>query len=143
MLTRSRNELLIFVAVPLVAFVVVRGYIYMGLRAERAAPVGFRITSDTVAGAHCPELTSWVVSPLRTSVGGWIDVAVTARDVDPGRAMIFSWEPAPNYDSAHAQKSRFQCRDAGKQEVRLTVSDNGQPVPCATHLSVPVECVAR
>jgi hypothetical protein len=142
MLTHSRNALLLFVAVPLVAFAVVRGY--MGLRAERAAPVvGFRITSDTVAGAHCPELTSWVVSPLRTSVGGWIDVAVAARDVDPGRVMTFSWEPAQNFDPAHAQKSRFRCQDAGKQEVRCTVSDNRRPVPCATRLSVPVECVAR
>jgi hypothetical protein len=145
MLTRTRNELLIAAGFGLLISGV--GVFYFRMRFERAQrPVlvpHVTVLSDTVPGDRCPILTSWVASPLQTSVGSSIDVGAAARDDDAGEALRFRWEPAARFEDPHAASTRFRCGEPGVQTLKLHVSDDHRPDRCATHLTMGVVCVAR
>jgi hypothetical protein len=124
------------------------GATYFRMRVRRAASANalrphdrVAIKSDVVQGDRCPNLTSWVVSPLQTSVGGWIDVGVSAADEDPGEIVSYAWEPASRFVEPRRSATRFQCGAAGRQALRLRVSDNHQPVSCSTWFTMFVDCV--
>jgi hypothetical protein len=146
MLTRTRNELLIAAGFGLLILAV--GVFYFRSRVERTElgdgdslpPV--TVHSDVVAGDRCPVLTSWVASPLQTSVGSWIDVGAAAQD-DDGERLGFAWQPAARFQDSHAATTRYRCDEAGMQTLTLHVSDDHRPLRCATHLTMRVVCVAR
>jgi hypothetical protein len=145
MLTRTRNELLIAAGFGLLTLLV--GVFYFRTRIERAErPVSVpavTVLSDSVPGDRCPALTSWVASPLQTSVGSSIDVGASARDEDAGEKLRFSWEPAAGFEDPHAAATRFRCSEPGVHTLTLNVSDDHHPHPCATRLTLGVACVAR
>jgi hypothetical protein len=147
MLARTRNELL---TVGLLALLVgAMGVPYFRMRAERdlaahaRATGGVDIKTDVVDGDHCPVLTSWVVSPLQTSVGGWIDVGAAATDPDSDELVSYAWEPAGNFANPNLAATRYRCAVAGTQSLTLTVSDDHPPKPCRARLSMLVDCISK
>jgi hypothetical protein len=99
------------------------------------------IKSDVVPGDSCPTLSSWVVSPLQTSVGGWIDVTAAATDADLGDVVTYSWAPSERFEAPGQARTRYRCALPGKQALLLRVSDNRAPLACSTWLRIVVDCM--
>jgi hypothetical protein len=144
MLTRTRNELLVGGALTLVIGALgfhLRGRLDDAPHDAGAAPG--TVTTEAVDGDRCPTLTSWVASPLQTSVGSWIDVGAAAVDDDPGEIIAYAWAPAADFAAPRAPKTRYRCPSPGRHLLTLSVSDDHRPRPCTTAISIAVECVAR
>jgi hypothetical protein len=145
MLTRTRNEVLVAGVVALLIGTVGTGYLRMRAgRAREASPTGgVRLRSQVVSGDRCPMLTSWFASPLRTSVGAWIDVGASATDADLGESVGYAWEPAGNFAPPNAAATRYRCAEAGRRTLTLEIFDDHRPRSCTTRLDLEVDCVAR
>jgi hypothetical protein len=139
MLTRTRNELLIAGAFALA--VIATGVVTFRAHTVAADPVGV-VTSDDVLGDHCPTLTSWVASPLQTSVGAWIDVAAAAVDVDLGEHLTFAWTPAASFAAPSAPSTRYHCTASGSHLLTVTAADDHRPTRCTTRVTLAVTCIA-
>jgi hypothetical protein len=145
MLRRTRNELLIAGAFALI--VGATGFVYFQDRAgggpkDTADPSGV-VTSETVAGDACPTLTSWVASPLQTSVGAWIDVGASAFDADAGDSVGYAWAPAGDFAAPKSPRTRYRCAEPGRHVLTVSASDNHRPKSCTTKVSIAVTCVGR
>jgi hypothetical protein len=147
MLTRTRNELLLVATLTLV--VGGGGAIYF--RTRPSAPPASKaddgrregvVSSEKVLGDSCPMLTSWVASPLRTSVGAWIDVAAAAVDADAGEHVALAWVPSLHFANPAAATTRFRCPEAGRQWISVRVTDDHKPLTCSSWVSLAVDCVA-
>jgi hypothetical protein len=119
----------------------------LGLMSGCGEPSPVRLTVQVVL-AHCPLVTSWVVSPLQASApGGAIDVSVTAHGmvVDGGsRPLEFMWSAtAGTFSDAAAPTSVYKCATAGPQILTVSVTDKDRAVPCADVLEIPVKCVDK
>jgi hypothetical protein len=100
------------------------------------------VNGTFINGNNCPGLTSWVASPLVTSVGGTIDLAVTATDADTADVLTYSWTGSNGGTfSAQAATSVFTCGAAGAQTLTVVVNDNHQPTPCTATMTFPVTCI--
>lgn len=147
MATPSRSEVLLVGALALL--IGGTSYAYLTMRVARssaeappAPPTRYAPRTGAVPGDECPVLTSWAASPLQTSVGGWIDVSAAATDPDPGESVHFSWLPVDDFEAPTAATTRFRCKAAGLHVITVQVSDDHQPKPCKSNVSIAVTCVA-
>jgi hypothetical protein len=94
-------------------------------------------------GDNCPQVSSWTVSPLETSVGGAIDVTADAIDADPGETatLVYAWAPADRFATATGTTNTYRCLAPGPDTITLTVTDAHKPVPCTETLQFAVTCV--
>jgi hypothetical protein len=100
------------------------------------------VNGTIIEGDNCPLLTSWVASPLQTSVGGAIDVAATAVDADVRDMLTYSWSaPTGTFANPMAATTQFICGAGGPVTLTVVVSDNHSPTPCTTSMTFPVTCV--
>jgi hypothetical protein len=97
-------------------------------------------TFTVVSGNVCPLLTSWVASPLQTSVGATISVGGTATDSDAGETLTYSWADGATVFATTAT-ANYTCGAAGAHTLTFSVSDSHSP-PCSTSTSIVVNCVA-
>jgi hypothetical protein len=111
-------------------------------RPPRPTPATTAVHSQRVEGDKCPVLSSWVASPLQTSSPrGIISVAAAAMDAD-GDRLNFAWTAtAGTFADPLALQTLYTCTTAGEQTLTLTVSDDHNPGPCSTWLTIPVTCV--
>jgi hypothetical protein len=110
---------------------------------EHAAESGeVDVALNIVAGDDCPSITSAVAAPAQTSVGGTIGVSATASDPARGDVVTFSWSPAGHFANPSSAATVYSCAPAGKQTLTLTVADSHQPTPCATRVTLVVDCVS-
>jgi hypothetical protein len=108
---------------------------------EPAAQGGHVEIGVTIAAAdHCPSITSAVAAPIRTSVGGAVDVRATATDPDPGEILSYAWAEAADFASPDASATVYHCPRSGPQTLIVTVTDNHQPTPCAATAALAVTC---
>jgi hypothetical protein len=121
-------------------------YVRVSARAAKVGPATelptATVKSDVVPGDNCPTLTSWVVSPIQTSVGAWIDVRAAATDDDPGEAVTYSWAPAEKFEAPGQATTRYRCAFPGKQAILLKVTDDHSPMTCSTWFRIVVDCKA-
>ncbi len=100
------------------------------------------VNSTVVEGNACPYLTSYVASPLQTSVGATIDVAAAAADLStPPDTLSFAWTPAANFTAPTAGTTQYHCTAAGTHTITVTVSDNHGSTPCTAHVDIDVVCI--
>ncbi|MFL5306756.1 MAG: hypothetical protein ACJ8F1_16185 [Polyangia bacterium] len=101
------------------------------------------VNSTIVEGNACPYLTSWVASPLQTSVGGTIDVGAAAADLStPADTLTYAWTPAANFTAPTTGTTQYHCTAAGVHTITLTVADNHGTSPCTAAINIDVTCVA-
>jgi hypothetical protein len=101
------------------------------------------VTATVVAGDNCPVITSWEVSPLRTtSEFGHIDLSATASDADPGDTVTYQWTATQGtFVNPTAQRTQYSCGPPGRVDLSLIVSDGHLPKPCTAATSFSVFCV--
>jgi hypothetical protein len=101
------------------------------------------IVTTLVEAATCPVLTAWAVSPLRTSVGGTIDVTASAIiPAFPSHALRYDWSPGPQFSPAGSATAKYTCPAAGIATLVLVVSDPAQGQDaCTTTISFQAQCV--
>jgi hypothetical protein len=88
----------------------------------------------------CADLLKVVVSPLQTSVGNDIDLAAAGDDYE-GDDFEFLWEATGgSIDDPSAAETVYTCEEAGNQEVRVIVSDDGFDY-CLCDWTVAIRCV--
>jgi hypothetical protein len=101
------------------------------------------VNGTVVVGDNCPLLTSWVASPLVSSTSGQIDVSATATDADAADVLTYSWTATGgSFVMPASATTKYNCTAPGPQTLTITVSDNHQPSPCTTFITMPVTCVA-
>ncbi len=99
-----------------------------------------------VNGIWCPILSSYSVSPLAVAVGGQVDVAAAATDLDTSdnATPTFAWSAsAGSFVSATAATTKYNCSSAGMQTVTIKVSATSPTVNvtgCDSHDSTVVMC---
>ena len=97
------------------------------------------VTATLVEGDNCPSITSAVVGPDETSVGGQAMVDATAFDADVSETVSFAWAPAANFASPTAAKTTYTCLASGTQTFTLTVADSHVP-SCTTTATMTIKC---
>ena len=114
---------------------------------DEPVPVPGKVSVDEVVVRtqdRCPEITAWDASPLETSVFSFIDVTVTATDPDvgvvPGETLSFWWSGGL-FATPDASTTRYRCQTGGAHLLKVTVSDNHVPGPCAASVTLPVRCL--
>jgi hypothetical protein len=98
------------------------------------------VTATLVEGDNCPSITSAVVGPAETSVGGSAMVIATASDPDASETLTYAWAPAANFTTPGSSGSSYKCLAAGVQSFTLTVSDSHAPTPCQTVATLTIKC---
>jgi hypothetical protein len=110
------------------------------------------INGSVVAGDNCPVVTSWEVSPLQTSAGKNIDVAVAATDADlPLQTLSYSWTAdSGSFVNATSPMTQYICgaptlsstgmRLNPPHTLTFTVSDS-YSTPCSAGVLFSVDCV--
>jgi len=86
---------------------------------------------------NCPFVTSQVVAPQASSVGGKISVSATASDLDATDVLTFAWTGG-TFDAASTAATKFTCTSGGVKTLTVSISDS----KCTTTASVDVNCVA-
>jgi len=100
-----------------------------------------------VNGVWCPELVSYAVSPLAVAVGGVIDVAATAADIDStdDATPTFRWTAtAGTFANATSATTQYTCATAGLQTLTVTVGATSPTVDvagCGESQTITVNCV--
>jgi hypothetical protein len=111
-----------------------------GVGGTPTQPNGSVIINGTfIDGNFCPLLTSWVASPLQTSVGGTINVGGTATDQNVGETVSYSWADGATVFATTAT-ANYVCASAGAHTLTLSVVDSHAP-SCTTSISIAVTCV--
>jgi hypothetical protein len=88
----------------------------------------------------CADLVKVVVAPLQTSVGNDIDLSALGFDYEDDE-LEYLWEGSGGtVDDPGAADTFFRCEELGKQEVRVTVSDDGFE-DCNCDWTVAVTCL--
>jgi hypothetical protein len=87
---------------------------------------------------NCPVLTSYVVAPLTTEVGGAIKVNATASDLDAGSTLTYAWSTngGGSFDTPAQAAATFTCTPRGSQTLKVAVSDG----KCTTDAEIAVNC---
>jgi hypothetical protein len=99
-------------------------------------PDGNAVVNATVG--ECPQISYLAAAPIKTSVGGTIELAAAALDAD-GTTPSFSWTTTAGTFSAPAlPESSFTCTVPGDATITLTVGSGS----CTDHASVTVTCIA-
>jgi hypothetical protein len=105
----------------------------------RSSTMGGAVTVS--ASLHvCPSIGSFQASPLRTSIGGSIDLAVDAYDDDTPHPML-AWSAPPGaggFTDPTAPRTRFICAAVGTFTLGVVVSDGF----CADSAHVSIACVS-
>ena len=95
----------------------------------------------TLADVRCPTISSGVAAPAETSLGGTIQVSITAAAQSPTDALTYAWTPAAGFDRPSASQAVFTCMAPGLQTLTLVVTDASGTTPCSTTTTFPVDCV--
>ncbi len=98
------------------------------------------VTATLVEGDNCPSITSAVVGPDETSVGGSAMVNATASDPDASETLTYAWAPAVNFAMPSSASTSYNCLAAGTQTFTLTVTDSHLPTPCQTVATMTIKC---
>jgi hypothetical protein len=97
------------------------------------------IGNVVVEGSFCPTVSSFVVAPLQASIGGTIDVAVSAQAAS-GDSLSFAWKATSGrFDNPTAAETSFVCEVAGSASLTVTVSTRS----CSVSSAAPVTCVVQ
>jgi hypothetical protein len=101
------------------------------------------VNGTFINGNNCPGLTSWVASPLQTSVGGQINLAAVATDADTADRLTYNWTAsgAGSFAPANDPSTVFVCGGPGIQTLTVVVSDNHAPTPCTATMTFPITCI--
>jgi len=94
-----------------------------------------------LADVRCPSVTSGVVAPAQTSVGGQIQVSITASAMSPSDVLTFAWSPAANFAQPNANDTVFTCLSSGLQLLSVVIIDTSGSTPCGTTQTYPVTCI--
>jgi cysteine-rich repeat protein len=100
-----------------------------------------------VNGVWCPMLSSFTVSPLAVAVGGEIDLAASAQDLDTtdNTTPTFTWTAsAGSFSSPAASATKYTCSSGGMQTVTIKVGAASPTVnvtACDDSDSTTVMCV--
>jgi hypothetical protein len=88
---------------------------------------------------HCPQLSSLLVRPERTEVGGSVAlIATTTDDLDAG-TTAFSWSaPSGKFGDASSLLTTFTCTAPGGVTVTMTARRGA----CSQTVSALVDCIA-
>jgi hypothetical protein len=87
----------------------------------------------------CHLISSVVVAPEQTSVGGGVTVAAQPIDLDAG-ALTYSWTATSGtFANPSASNTTFVCGTAGSIAVTVTAT-SGQ---CSDRIAMAVQCVAN
>ena len=98
------------------------------------------VTATLVEGDNCPSITSAVVGPAETSVGGQAMVIATASDPDASETLTYAWAPAANFTTPGSSGSSYTCTASGVQTFTLTVTDSHTPMACSTTATLNIRC---
>jgi hypothetical protein len=98
------------------------------------------VTATLVEGDNCPSITSAVVGPDETSVGGSAMVAATAHDADTTETLTFAWSPAANFANPNVANTTYNCTASGTQTFTLKVTDSHVPTACSTTATLTIKC---
>ncbi|MES1207010.1 MAG: hypothetical protein ABUS79_13820, partial [Pseudomonadota bacterium] len=94
------------------------------------------VNGTIVPGDTAPTITSVVVAPAQTAVGGPISVSVTASDPDIGDTLTYAWTAtAGSFANPTAQSTTYTSNVAGTQTLTITVSDNHSPTAITTFIN--------
>ena len=86
----------------------------------------------------CPQITTFVASPLVVGLGGDIDVSSGAESHDPTRMLSFYWiSSSGEFADATSARTRYKCLETGVHSLQLVVSDG----ECADYRDMPISCV--
>lgn len=86
---------------------------------------------------NCPMITSYTGGPATVSVGGSVNVSVSATDPD-GDALMFGWTaPSGKFGDTGAPVTTFTCTASGLVTLTMTITD-GQ---CPSTITLPISCV--
>jgi hypothetical protein len=109
------------------------------------------VTGTVVAGDNCPVITSWEVSPLRTSSGRPVNVSATATDADtPLQTLSYAWTAdSGSFVNPSAAITAYICgadtltatlvRVTPPHTLTFTASDSFSP-PCTASVSFSIDC---
>jgi hypothetical protein len=94
------------------------GFVLVGYSSADAGLLPAEAMTNT-----CPAITQVVASPLKASVGGDIDVSVTAVDQD-GDSINYLWTgTGGSFADPAARTTTYRCEEGGNQSITITVSD--------------------
>lgn len=86
----------------------------------------------------CAALSKVVVSPLQTSVGSDIQLAVAASDYEDDPVELIWTSTGGSIDDPHASNTQFTCTEGGSYTIVASASDHPG---CMDSWSVSVTCV--
>ncbi len=93
-----------------------------GTSVPQTVPGTIDITTTVSTSNSCPSITSAVIAPDQTSVGGTVAVSTTGADPD-GDSLTYAWGPAANFAAPTAASTTYTCTAAGTQTITLAISD--------------------
>jgi hypothetical protein len=127
-----------FAVVPKVASTVMLT-LACGTGSHPTVPGTVNVTSNVAVADNCPSITSAVVAPGQTSVGGKVRVSATGTDPDLGDSITYSWGPtASQFANATAASTTFTCTLPGLQQITLSITDSRD---CIAQVNLMVNCL--
>jgi hypothetical protein len=110
-----------------------------GTGSQPTVPGTVDITANVTVADNCPSITSAVVAPGQTSVGGTVSVSATGFDPDMGDSITFGWGPTASYFANPAAASTtYTCTLPGVQQIVLSITDSKG---CIAQVPLMVNCV--
>jgi hypothetical protein len=110
-----------------------------GTATQPTVPGTIDITANVTVADHCPSITSAIVAPDQTSVGGTISVSATGSDPDVGDSITYSWGPTPSYfANPTAASTTYTCTLPGVQTITLSITDKAG---CVARVPLMVNCI--
>jgi hypothetical protein len=107
-----------------------------GTSVPQTVPGTVDITTTVSSSNSCPDITSAVVAPEQTSVGGTVAVSTTGFDPD-GNSLTYAWGPAANFAAPTSASTVYTCTTAGVQPITLAISDG----MCKATVTLQITCV--
>lgn len=72
--------------------------------------------------ANCPQIISWELAPLVTSVGGRVDLQASAVSSADAGSVVVRWGAIRGHIDAPSPNTTFTCLTGGNQAITLTAT---------------------